>query len=1421
MSSTQHMTYDLIDPLEGTDDSHLYFSPDRGNVVFASAVDTWGFRPMDVLPTWSKRLDISVDQLKQVIWGDFYISRAGGSRTGKTVFKQGARAQSRKPVFVQLVLDSLWKAYQTLVVDGCQEELANMANKLGVQLDPRAVRNTDSRGMLCALLSAWLPLGQTLLQTITDICPSPIHAVSADRAVHMLYGDQVSYEWTPSGTNDSAVASRPGEPVSQISRLALDPTYAKSGASLAIQQCRSSPDAHTIVFVAKVFWTDKLQLANTRPPKSDINKNQYNGTDLTDASSGVQNTHFWKASMDLPIDVPGRTANNAVHGASVPVNATKVALLRSPLLVTNPLTDVEFVALARVFSGSVYAGQRLFVLGPKFNGSKVPSYLLDADPADFPIGPLRLRTDGEDREPTSPGSALTQPDEPFASSPVTSSNATFSRSGSVGGSSGGLCSRGLFLRHVYVAVIVSVLRCLGGQHDLVEASGPIPSGNIVGLTGPDLISFLPKSGMLVSRLSLVAGVEQSGVSNAPVSAAVLPLAGLAVWHGAPVISVAVEPASAANPEDVYRLERGLRLLDRADPCAEVCIAPTGEYLIKAAGEVHLQKCLEDMNKYFAPELELQISPFVVPFRETVTESSPSTDRPLSSIANESYDKACRKMESICQKLNVYYQNIPSVSNPPEEKLSSAPSETLSRRSVVVTAQTNEFPSFSRTKRELLSVDVDLCGCPVGFFQLPHSKTQTRVLIRVTAHPLPEKLVHWAESRGSRKIPQLIRAFKTKSVEYNSLISQFMREFTELCSVVAEEQPDSSTKHLDWKSLAHSFLALGPNQVGPNMLFSRLQTDCFPVFTAWGQNVCSDGENLQRFKIKDRGISLPLISYGKALLRGFQLATEHGPLCAEPMRGVLFILEEICAEDCRFLEAPKLCFGPAEEAVGAVELNDVTGSKEEAEHAVTTTSKQTEPTHLTAKVEAIGKRRKARRLTSVSWLGEFEQNNEEDEEDFSSDFEADWGWESGDSESDHAETDRDQSFSEPEDTEDKREKSDATEALLGKELKDIPYWKRRTDTDWLYDVSPGLLTSAMNRACLAAFQASPSQRLMLAMYDVELQARRDVLGRMFGVLRKRHGRVSSEDFREGENTFVICARLPVIESFGLADELRSRTSGVVSLPQLRPGGWELLDIDPVARDGDLSVAVDKCLTLHDAHPERANKKTAALSSTNFHRTEAACNKGGKGPVPSGGNSDDEVTDELTAQVARVRSYIKQARRDVLGRMFGVLRKRHGRVSSEDFREGENTFVICARLPVIESFGLADELRSRTSGVVSLPQLRPGGWELLDIDPVARDGDLSVAVDKCLTLHDAHPERANKKTAALSSTNFHRTEAACNKGGKGPVPSGGNSDDEVTDELTAQVARVRSYIKQVRLRKGLPTNEQLVLYADKQRTLKRNK
>ena len=45
--SSEDKVYDWSSGLENTDDSKLYFSPDQGNVVFASAYDGWGFGWVD------------------------------------------------------------------------------------------------------------------------------------------------------------------------------------------------------------------------------------------------------------------------------------------------------------------------------------------------------------------------------------------------------------------------------------------------------------------------------------------------------------------------------------------------------------------------------------------------------------------------------------------------------------------------------------------------------------------------------------------------------------------------------------------------------------------------------------------------------------------------------------------------------------------------------------------------------------------------------------------------------------------------------------------------------------------------------------------------------------------------------------------------------------------------------------------------------------------------------------------------------------------------------------------------------------------------------------------------------------------------------------------------------------------------------
>ncbi|XP_041645818.1 elongation factor-like GTPase 1 [Cheilinus undulatus] len=111
----------------------------------------------------------------------------------------------------------------------------------------------------------------------------------------------------------------------------------------------------------------------------------------------------------------------------------------------------------------------------------------------------------------------------------------------------------------------------------------------------------------------------------------------------------------------------------------------------------------------------------------------------------------------------------------------------------------------------------------------------------------------------------------------------------------------------------------------------------------------------------------------------------------------------------------------------------------------------------------------------------------------------------------------------------------------------------------YGPVSGQLIAAMKEACRHAFQAQP-QRLMAAMYTCEIMATAEVLGRVYGVLGKREGRVLHEEMKEGTDMFIIKAVLPVAESFGFVDEIRKRTSGLAS-PQLVFSHWEVIASDP--------------------------------------------------------------------------------------------------------------------------------------------------------------------------------------------------------------------------------------------------------------------
>ena len=84
-----------------------------------------------------------------------------------------------------------------------------------------------------------------------------------------------------------------------------------------------------------------------------------------------------------------------------------------------------------------------------------------------------------------------------------------------------------------------------------------------------------------------------------------------------VVKVAVEPA---NPTDLPKLIDGLKSLSRSDPLIKIENTKEQKHVIAAAGELHLEVCLKDLEEKHA-KVPLKVSEPRVTYKETVSAKS--------------------------------------------------------------------------------------------------------------------------------------------------------------------------------------------------------------------------------------------------------------------------------------------------------------------------------------------------------------------------------------------------------------------------------------------------------------------------------------------------------------------------------------------------------------------------------------------------------------------------------------------------------------------------------------------------------------------------------------------------------------------------------------------------------------------------------
>ncbi|XP_037020118.2 elongation factor-like GTPase 1 [Artibeus jamaicensis] len=491
-ASPGEQVYDWSAGLEDTDDSHLYFAPEQGNVVFASAIDGWGFGIEHFAKIYSQKIGIKKEVLLKTLWGDYYINMKA-----KKIMKVD-QAKGKKPLFVQLILENIWSLYEAILKRD-KEKVDKIVTSLGLKIGAREARHSDPRVQINAVCSQWLPVSHAVLAMVCQKLPSPLDMTSERVEKLMCTGPQ---------TFDSL------PPETQALKAAF-------------MKCGSEDAAPVIIFVSKMFAVDSKALPQNRP-------RPLTHEEIAERRERARQRHAEKLAAAQGQAPAGSPPDPGPEGEEPKGEEQQVESVTANPGPQEENSQETFVAFARVFSGVARRGKSIFVLGPKYS----PAEFLQRVPLGFSAPPDGL--------PPVPHMAR--------------------------------CT----LEHLYLL--------MGRELQELEE---VPPGNVLGIGG--LQDFVLKSATLCSL---------------PACPPFIPL----TFEATPIVRVAVEPK---HPSEMPQLVKGMKLLNQADPCVQVLIQETGEHVLVTAGEVHLQRCLDDLTERFA-KIEISVSEPIIPFRETIT-----------------------------------------------------------------------------------------------------------------------------------------------------------------------------------------------------------------------------------------------------------------------------------------------------------------------------------------------------------------------------------------------------------------------------------------------------------------------------------------------------------------------------------------------------------------------------------------------------------------------------------------------------------------------------------------------------------------------------------------------------------------------------------------------------------------------------------
>ena len=533
----------------------------------------------------------------------------------------------------------------------------------------------------------------------------------------------------------------------------------------------------------------------------------------------------------------------------------------------------------------------------------------------------------------------------------------------------------------------------------------------------------------------------------------------------------------------------------------------GNLLLCTAGEVHLEKCIEDLKTRFA-KVEFTVSPVQVPFRETIictqspsafggVEAAAATSAVSSSVATGESSAgvsavadrtAAAALGEGSEVASTSSAGAPGGSREAQQqsstKRSQADSNARSGTDVgpkvpQANASSKQRLSADASQRSLLMLSsvksssrVQVVDADIGLVQAI-TASHPRYVVRLRAFPLPrdvsgvlyrhQKLLRSLDRRtGTSSATSCAStvALRPKVVQsLRALRARLERAFRE-----CREEPWRSTLPALRECVVDRVWAFGPHRCGPNLLVNNvpLYRDSRP--SVWAP--LSDASSA----VSTSCTPAATREFDASIVNGFDLACTSGPLCGEPLVGVCFVVDE-----WRCLEAEQTSIAAPGD-----------GQQPTPDSLATAT-----PSLETTTSESGASRPLSKAALPASTTG----------------------------------------------------------SLAGALIS---------------------ATRDACALALTSCAAVRALRLLTAVYACRVFSTADCLGRVYDVLNRRWARILREDLQSsllaggadedseafsmaGSSLYVVDALLPVAESLGFADELRKHTHGFAS-PVLQFGGW---------------------------------------------------------------------------------------------------------------------------------------------------------------------------------------------------------------------------------------------------------------------------